>query len=103
MPDLVIRLKHNNEILVSADKKHVQVLDNNYYIHPDLVDLSRLEISDRIYNCPSKGKARWVDLKTEQGWLNDICWVYPDPKKKYIKIAGWFGFYPSQKHYEIEK
>ena len=103
MPDLVIRLKYNHEVIVRADKSQVQMLENNYYLHPDVIDLSRFEISDRIYNCPAKGKSRWVDLKTEQGWLNDICWVYSNPSDKYKQIAGWFGFYPRHQKYEIEE
>lgn len=97
-----IRMKHNGSILLQASTEQVQKIDGNYYIHPALIDMSRFEISDRIYLCPAKGKSVWVDLKTESGWINDICWVYPEPKKKYQHIAGWFGFYPTHRQYEIE-
>ncbi len=103
MPAITIRLTHDNSILLQAENDQLQMLEGNFYVHPDLIDLEKFEISDRIYHCPLKGKSQWVDLKTEQGWINDICWVYPQTKEAYRHIAGWFGFYPSHKHYEIEQ
>jgi uncharacterized protein (DUF427 family) len=97
-----IRMKYNHSILLQASNDQVQKVDGNYYIHPELIDMSRFEISDRVYLCPAKGKSVWVDLNTEAGWMNDICWIYPEPKKKYQHIAGWFGFYPTHRQYEIE-
>lgn len=97
-----IRMKYNDSILLQASNDQVQKVDGNYYIHPALIDMNRFQISDRIYLCPAKGKSVWVDLKTETGWMNDICWIYPEPKKKYQHIAGWFGFYPTHRQYEIE-
>lgn len=102
MSDLVIRLKSNGAVIAQADREHIQHQDGNYYLHPDLVDSEEFEISNRVYNCPAKGVSYWVDLKTDRGWINDICWVYPEPKEKYQHIAGWFGFYPSHNKYEIE-
>ena len=96
-------MKSDNSILLQASDDQLQLFENNYYVHPDLIDLNLFEISDRIYNCPAKGKCLWVDLKTELGWINDICWVYPEPKKAYQNINGWFGFHPSHRQYEIEQ
>ena len=101
MSAIVIRLNYDNTILLQAAGDRLQKIENNFYIHPELIDLNRFEISDRIYNCPIKGLCLWVDLKTEAGWINDICWVYPEPKKAYQHIAGWFGFYPSHRKYEL--
>lgn len=94
-------MKNDDHILLQAQGKQLQEVENNYYIHPDLIDMNQFEVSDRIYNCPVKGICFWVDLKTDLGWINDICWVYPEPKKAYQGIAGWYGFYPSHKKYEI--
>lgn len=94
-------MKNDDRILLQAQGNHLQEVENNYYIHPDLIDMSQFKISDRIYNCSVKGVCFWVDLKTNLGWINDICWVYPEPKKTYLGIAGWYGFYPSHKRYEI--
>jgi len=101
MPAIKIRMKHDGSILLQADGRQVQVIEGNYYVRPDLINLDKFEVSDRIYSCPVKGKSMWVDLNTEPGWINDICWVYPHPKEAYQHIAGWFGFYPAHKNYEI--
>lgn len=101
MKTITIRMKSDNSVLLQASGDQLQLIENNYYVNPDLIDMRLFEISDRIYNCPVKGICLWVDLKTELGWINDICWVYPDPKKAYRHIAGWFGFYPSHRQYEI--
>ena len=94
-------MKNDDRLLLQAQGNQLQQVENSYYVHPDLIDMSQFEVSDRIYNCPVKGTCFWVDLKTDLGWINDICWVYPEPKKVYQHIAGWYGFYPSHKKYEI--
>ncbi len=101
MHSMTIKMKHDDKILLQADSNQIQMIEGNYYLHPDLINLDIFEISDRVYNCPIKGKCLWVDLKTELGWINNVCWVYPDPKDAYKNIAGWFGFYPTHKNYEI--
>jgi len=101
MSKITIRINNDDHILLQAQGNQLQEVEKNYYIHPDLIDMSQFEVSDRIYNCPVKGICFWIDLKTDLGWINDICWVYPEPKKAYQGIAGWYGFYPSHKKYEI--
>jgi uncharacterized protein (DUF427 family) len=99
---LCIRLTGDETALVQAEPDQVQELEGNYYIHPDCIDADRFETSDRIYNCPVKGTSYWVDVRTDRGYLNDICWIYPDPLPDYSRIAGWYGFYPTHRKYEIE-
>ena len=101
MSKITIRINNDDHILLQAQGNQLQEVEKNYYIHPDLIDMSQFDVSDRIYNCPVKGICFWIDLKTDLGWINDICWVYPEPKKAYQGIAGWYGFYPSHKKYEI--
>ena len=103
MSSITIRMKHNNSILLQAADSQLQIVDRNYYVAAELLDLNQFEISERIYKCPLKGNSQWVDLSTELGWMNNICWVYPEPKKAYHHIAGWFGFYPSHRQYEINE
>ncbi len=103
MSSITIRMKHDDSILLQANDDQLQLIENNYYIHPDLINMNLFQISDRIYICPIKGTCRWVDLKTEHGWINDICWVYPQPKQAYQHLTGWFGFYPSHRKYEIKQ
>lgn len=102
MGSLRIRLKLDGSLLVDAAQDQIQMLEGNIYVHPDSIVTQSFDISDREYNCPAKGTSYWVDLKTEQGWLNDICWIYPHPLPAYSHIAGWYGFYPEHKRYEVE-
>ena len=67
--------------------------EGNYYFTPDAVHMDHLIVTDRIYTCPYKGHANWIDLQTEQGVINDVAWVYPTPKPGYEQIAGYIGFY----------
>ena len=101
MSNLRILLKHNGQVLAEADENQEQQLEGNYYIHPDCIDTRVFQTSDRIYKCPVKGTSYWVDLETPRGHLNDICWIYPDPTTEYSAIAGWYGFYPSHRRYEV--
>ena len=94
-----IRLNGNEEILVSANSNQVISLEGNYYFHPDCIDKTRFETSDRTYSCPEKGVCLWVDMKTGNHYQNDVAWVYPQTKKGYEQISGWYGFYSDHKLY----
>lgn len=102
MSSLRIRLKGSETDLLEADPDQVQQLEGNYYIHPDCIDTDTFITSDRVYHCPAKGTSYWVDVKTARGYLNDVCWIYPDPTPAYARIGGWYGFYPTHRKYEIE-
>lgn len=102
MSKLRIRLTGDQHALVTAGEHQVQKLEGNYYIHPDCIDPAKFITSYRIYHCPAKGTSYWVDVKTGRGYLNDICWIYPDPTPDYARIRGWYGFYPTHRKYEIE-
>lgn len=92
--------KADGQVLVRAQEPGlIQALENNRYFNPDCIDTSRFQVSDRTYVCPYKGTCYWVDLKTEDGFINDVAWVYPDPQPGFHKIAGWFGFYPDHWYY----
>lgn len=101
MGAIEIRLKRSGEVIARAAADQFQRLGDSYYLHPDCIDARRFERSDRVYRCPDRGISYWVDLKTDSGYLNDICWIYPDPHPAYRYIAGWYGFYPTHRDYEI--
>jgi len=51
-----IQLKSNGQVLAqSDDPTQVLQIEGNWYFHPDAVDMSRLEVSDRTYTCLYKG------------------------------------------------
>ena len=91
--------KSDNAVLVRADAGQVLQLGESVYFHPECIDHTRFEVSDRIYTCPEKGTCFWVDLKTDKGFLNDVAWVYPETKQGFEHIAGWYGFYAHHRYY----
>ncbi len=78
-------------------------LEGNYYFHPDVVDTSALEITSRLYDCPKKGICNWIDMRTDKGIVTDAAWIYPETKKDFQHIAGWYGFYPDHRYYETKE
>jgi uncharacterized protein (DUF427 family) len=97
-----IQRKSDNAVLATTtNPEQVLFLEDNWYFHPDTIDTSRFEISNREYICSYKGTCYWVDLKTEDGHINDVAWMYPDPKPGFRKIKGWFGFYADHRYYRF--
>lgn len=71
----------------------VIALEGYFYFAPELVNSENLVTSQRVYICPYKGTAYWVDLRTESGaLLPDVAWVYKDAKVGYEHIANMIGF-----------
>lgn len=103
MTKCIVRRK-TGEVLMCAERPdQVLALEGNWYFHPDVVDPDQVEITDRPYNCPRKGICYWVDLKTDSGFVTNAAWVYPQPKKDYKHIAGWYGFYGDHQYYEVKE
>jgi uncharacterized protein (DUF427 family) len=73
--------------------QNVLAFEGNYYFDPDNVDMGNLVVTERIYTCPYKGQAKWIDLQTPDGVIKDVAWVYLDPKPGYSQIKGRIGFY----------
>jgi len=89
-----IRTKADNAILAqSTDADKAVLVENCWYFSPEQVDIERFTKTDRIYNCPYKGIAYWYDLHTDEGTVQNVAWVYDEPKDGYDHIAGRIGFY----------
>jgi uncharacterized protein (DUF427 family) len=85
---------HNAEIAeADLDQGDVFSFEGNYYFDAEKVNMDNLEVTDRIYTCPYKGQAKWIDLRTPDGVVKDVAWVYLDPKPGYTQIKGRIGFY----------
>lgn len=99
----VIR-RADGQVLVRADNpEQVTTIGDAYYFLPDIIKLKGLEQSGRIYQCPLKGTCYWIDLITEKGAVIDASWTYLDPKKDYLHITGWYGFYANHRYYETKE
>jgi uncharacterized protein (DUF427 family) len=82
------------EIIAQAGLDHgVFTFEGNYYFDPERVTMDHLVVTERVYICPYKGRALWIDLQTEHGVIKDVAWVYHAPKPGYTQIAGKIGFY----------
>jgi uncharacterized protein (DUF427 family) len=68
-----------------------------YYFDPDRVQMDHLVVTDRVYVCPYKGQAFWLDLETANGTIRDVAWVYHNPKPGYTQIKDRIGFYDGKR------
>ncbi|MCS7072269.1 MAG: DUF427 domain-containing protein [Anaerolinea sp.] len=71
----------------------VQVFEGNLYFDPAYVDRTQLVITERTYTCPYKGTCNWIDLQSETGRVQNIGWIYPDPRPGYEHIKNRIAFY----------
>lgn len=98
MTKVTIVDKEREQSIAQADLgSGALAFEGNYYFDPDKVNMENLVISDRIYTCPYKGYANWIDLKTPDGTINDVAWVYYDPKPSFTHIKGRIGFYSTNR------
>lgn len=98
--DLPCIVTRSGQVLAQARRADQFIyLEGYWYFHPEVVDFSSLEISDRTYLCPYKGTCYWIDLRRGSVSIPDAAWVYPTPKPGFRKIANWVGFYENHTHY----
>ncbi|MBI38918.1 MAG: carbohydrate sulfotransferase [Leptospiraceae bacterium] len=67
-----------------------------YYLPADSLKMDRLSGNDHHTSCPIKGKASYLDLKTDSGSVENIAWTYPDPLETATELEGTFAFDPSR-------
>ncbi len=105
MTTITVTDRSRGEIIAQAElDKGVFGFEGNYYFDPDLVLMDHLVVTNRVYICPYKGRALWIDLQTNGGTIiKDVAWVYPDPKPGYTQIRGKIGFYDGTRAGTITK
>jgi uncharacterized protein (DUF427 family) len=91
---VTIRERNSGEIIAEGNvNETTQWLEGNWYFAPEVVDMTRLKISNRTYTCPYKGVCFWVDLETGGETIRNVGWVYPDPKPSFAFIKDRIAFY----------
>ncbi|SIO43769.1 Nucleotidyltransferase [Singulisphaera sp. GP187] len=92
---VIIREKNSGTPLAEAVAgRGLLTYEGNLYYDSRLVNHQVLRVSDRTYTCPVKGTCHWVDFVDPQGQLvQDVAWVYADPKSGHEAIKDRFGFY----------
>jgi len=68
-------------------------LPTRYYIPVEDVRMDLLMASEKITQCPYKGKARYYSAKIGDRLFEDIVWTYPDPIAECPKIKGYLCFF----------
>src|SRR5687768_1193313 len=99
MTVLKIKDSSRDQVLAVAEEFNgAFVFEGNYYFAPEHVQSQNLIVTDKLYNCPYKGIANWLDLKTANGKIIEkVAWVYPNPKIGYERIKDHIGFYKGKR------
>ncbi len=67
-----------------------------YYIPLEDMPQSLLGDSEHSTYCPFKGTARYWDLMTGNGMLDNAVWGYEQPYQEVSAITGHVAFYPDR-------
>jgi uncharacterized protein (DUF427 family) len=68
-------------------------LPPRFYLPRMDVSLDVLEPSERVTDCPYKGRARYWSVRAPGRVHRDLAWSYPAPLPESQKIAGLVAFY----------
>lgn len=90
-------------VIAEADGDKVRHIEGNWYFAPETVNTETLETSDRIYDCPIKGRCYWVDMVDNGRYKNNLSWIYFDTLPDYDHIRDWYGFYPHHDYYKHQQ
>lgn len=93
---LTIQSKDKDNTIIAdgiMQQHQVRIHEGQWYFSPDLVDMSRLVVTERTYTCPYKGVCFWIDLVTPDLKVQNVAWVYQNPKPDYTFIKDQIGFY----------
>lgn len=94
--NVTIRERRSRDSLASGELgQNVVKYEGNWYFVPESVERDRLRVTERTYTCPYKGTCNWVDyVGPDETVVQNVAWVYPDPKPGHEIIRDRYGFYP---------
>lgn len=92
---VIIREKETGTVLAKGEIGAEAIkYEGNLYFDPSAVESGVLQVTERIYTCPVKGIANWVDFIGPGGsTTRNVAWVYPEPHRGHELIRGRYGFY----------
>lgn len=89
---------HNGDQLIARSAHNYRVCETasppTFYLPPDQIDWSLLELIEGSSVCEWKGRARYWSLKAEPSL--PVAWSYPKPRALFIRIANFVSFYPGR-------
>jgi uncharacterized protein (DUF427 family) len=91
----IIKERATGEIIASGNENDaVRVFEGNWYFKSEVVNMDHLRVTERTYTCPYKGICYWIDIEAPDGVrVQNIGWVYRQPKPGYEFIKDEIGFY----------
>jgi uncharacterized protein (DUF427 family) len=93
-------LVHFGGEAIAESRRAIRVLETShapvYYLPPDDVVMSVLELTGRRTFCEFKGVASYADVVVGDRRAPAACWWYATPTPGFAPIAGWIAFYPSR-------
>ena len=91
-------IRANNEektlLALSNESQHYIVVESdNWYFHPEQVDMQYLVKTDKTWVCPHRGIGYWYNLEAPAISINNVAWCYPNASNGYANIKGLMGFW----------
>jgi uncharacterized protein (DUF427 family) len=78
-------------------------LPPRFYLPEEDVDLARLAITGSETSCPYKGTTtRYYTVDAGGERLEDVAWVYDDPRDEVAAIAGLIAFFDEKVDVEVD-
>ncbi|KAI0057851.1 DUF427-domain-containing protein [Artomyces pyxidatus] len=82
---------------VIAESTNTVFIEGNHYFPVEDIKSDVLSQSETTYVCPLKGDASYFNGTVDGQKVDDIAWVYPNPKAK-VQIKGHVAFDKSKVH-----
>ena len=93
---VIIKDKASGSVLADASGEQALQAEGNWYITPEAVDRTRLQMTAQTYVCPYKGTCFYADIVEGERRVERVAWVYADPKEGWAHIKGRYGFYAGE-------
>lgn len=91
-------IRANNEektLLASSNEsnRYIVIESDNWYFHPEQVNMECLVKTDKTWACPHRGIGYWYNLEAPGISINNVAWCYPNADGGYANIKGLMGFW----------
>lgn len=91
--ELIVKERGTGIVLARGIRdENVHIVEGCWYFDQRDVNMERLTITERTYNCPYKGICNWIELVDNEAH-NNIGFVYVNTNADYEFIRDRVGFY----------
>lgn len=89
-----------NGVVIADSTRAKRVLETShppvYYIPPEDVKMTHLQVTTRHSFCEFKGQASYYTIRVGDKSAANAAWFYPHPAPGYESLKGQIAFYPAQ-------